>query len=213
MPLTTCPDCGRELSTAAPACPHCGRPNVPAGAATGPRVLAPTGPPPAAEETLWRGSPSWLLLLGKILWLAIVAIVLPLLLHYASGSFLPDPQIVKWLWFAVAAVILWRIFTVLMAFARIRATVYTVTSQRVIIETGLAEKRVEDIDLRYIDETHFHQRLLDRMLGIGDVTIVSSDKVAPQYVLRGIPNPRTLRELILSKAYEVSQRQLFTRST
>lgn len=26
MPLTTCPDCGREVSTAAPACIHCGRP-------------------------------------------------------------------------------------------------------------------------------------------------------------------------------------------
>lgn len=26
MPLTVCPDCTREVSTAAPACPHCGRP-------------------------------------------------------------------------------------------------------------------------------------------------------------------------------------------
>jgi Ca2+/H+ antiporter len=28
MPLTACPDCGREVSTAAPACIHCGRPLV-----------------------------------------------------------------------------------------------------------------------------------------------------------------------------------------
>lgn len=26
MALTTCPDCGREVSDAAPACPGCGRP-------------------------------------------------------------------------------------------------------------------------------------------------------------------------------------------
>lgn len=26
MPLTTCPDCDREISTTAAACPHCGRP-------------------------------------------------------------------------------------------------------------------------------------------------------------------------------------------
>ena len=26
MPLTTCPDCGREISSLAPACVHCGRP-------------------------------------------------------------------------------------------------------------------------------------------------------------------------------------------
>lgn len=27
MPLTKCPDCGKEVSPTARACPHCGRPN------------------------------------------------------------------------------------------------------------------------------------------------------------------------------------------
>lgn len=27
MPLITCPDCSKEISDAAPTCPHCGRPN------------------------------------------------------------------------------------------------------------------------------------------------------------------------------------------
>lgn len=30
MPLTNCPDCGKEVSTLAPACPNCARPLVPA---------------------------------------------------------------------------------------------------------------------------------------------------------------------------------------
>jgi hypothetical protein len=37
MPLTACPDCGREVSTSAPACIHCGRPlaePAPAAAST-----------------------------------------------------------------------------------------------------------------------------------------------------------------------------------
>lgn len=28
MPLTTCSDCGREISTQAPSCPGCGRPGA-----------------------------------------------------------------------------------------------------------------------------------------------------------------------------------------
>lgn len=36
MPLVTCPDCHRRISDAAPACIHCGRPNV-------------TAPPPPAD--------------------------------------------------------------------------------------------------------------------------------------------------------------------
>jgi uncharacterized membrane protein YdbT with pleckstrin-like domain len=206
MPLTNCPDCGREISTAAPACPNCGRPNAPA-------VAPPQAPVVTAEEKLWHASPSWLLLLGKIIWLAIVAIGLPALLAYANGRWITDLQAVRILWYAIAVVILWRVIIMLFAWARIRSTMYTVTNQRVIIETGIAEKKVEDIDLRYIDETNFSQRILERMLGIGNVMIVSSDKVAPRYVLHGIPAPRELRELIRAKAYEVSQRQLFTRAT
>jgi uncharacterized membrane protein YdbT with pleckstrin-like domain len=207
MALTTCPDCGREISTAAPACPHCGRPNAPAVAAP---VAAQS---PAAEQTLWHGSPSWLLLLGKIIWLVLAAIVLPAALVWANKTFLPDPVAMRIVWFVVAAVILWRAVGVVVALMRIRSTHYTVTNQRVIVESGIAEKTVEDIDLRYIDETHFRQRIIERMLGIGNVTIVSSDKVAPQFVLRGIPDPRALRELIRARSYEVSQRQLFTRAT
>jgi membrane protein YdbS with pleckstrin-like domain len=206
MPLTTCPDCGREVSTAAPACPHCGRPNAPA-------VAAPQMASAPAEQTLWRGSPSWLLLLGKLIWLALAAIVLPAVVFWAARRFLPDPQPMRIVWLVVAAIIVWRAIGVGIALARIRSTLYAVTNQRVIIESGIMEKKVEDIDLRYIDDTNFRQRIFERMLGIGNVTIVSSDKVAPLFVLRGIPDPRGLRELIRARSYEVSQRQLFTRAT
>jgi membrane protein YdbS with pleckstrin-like domain len=208
MPLTTCPDCGREISTAAPACPHCGRPNAPVVAA--PAAAAPS---PSAEQTLWRGSPSWLLLLGKLIWLAIVIIVVPAALVWANNRFLPDPQVMRIVWIVVAGAIVWRAVHVVIALMRIRSTLYTVTNQRVIVESGIAEKTVEDVDLRYIDDTQFRQRIIERMLGIGNVTIVSSDRVAPRFVLHGVADPRALRELIRARSYDVSQRQLFTRAT
>ena len=99
------------------------------------------------------------------------------------------------------------------ALARIRTTLYTVSNQRVIIETGLTTKSVEDIDLRYIDDSQFQQSFIARVLGIGNVTIISSDKTLPIYTLRGIRDPRGVRELIRANAYQVSQRQLFTRAT
>lgn len=208
MPLTTCPDCGREISTAAPACPQCGRPN-------GPAVVAPPQMPLAqvAEEKLWHGSPSWLLLLGKIIWLALVAMVLPGVVLYVKSHSLPDPAAIRIAWIVIAALVVWRAVSVIIALARIRSTTYTITNQRVMIESGIMEKKLEDIDLRYIDDTVFRQRVVERMLGIGNVMIVSSDKTTPNYVLRGIPDPRALRELIRARAYEASQRQLFTRAT
>jgi len=206
MPLTTCPDCGREVSTAAPACPHCGRPSAPAVAAPQPHAAS-------AEQTLWRGSPSWLLLLGKLIWLVLAAVVLPAIVFWADRRYLPEPGPMRAVWLLVLALVVWRAAAVIIALIRIRSTLYTITTQRVMIESGIMEKKLEDIDLRYIDDTNFRQRIFERLLGIGNVTIISSDKSAPLTVLRGIPDPRSLRELIRARSYEVSQRQLFTRAT
>ncbi len=174
-------------------------------------VAAPAAPPPSAkEETLWRGSPSWLLAFGKIIQAVIVAIVLPLIYYFAS-DFLAQYALIVWA--VIAIVLLWQLVSIVIALARLKTTMYTVTTQRVTIERGLTTKSVEDIDLRYIDDTQFRQSFIQRVLGIGSVTIISSDKSSPTYVLHGIPDPRSVRELIRTNAYQVSQRQLFTRAT
>jgi membrane protein YdbS with pleckstrin-like domain len=204
MALVNCPDCGREVSTAAPSCPHCGRPMaaVPAPQA----AVPPVGP----EQVLWRGTPSMLLAFGKIIQLVIVAILLPAIYYFGSAFLAPYSTIV---WAVIAIAIAWNIVSVIIALARIKTTHYKVTTQRVTIETGLTTKQVDDIDLRYIDDTQFRQSFIQRLLGIGNVTIVSSDRTSPTYIIRGVPDPRGLRELIRANAYQVSQRQLFTRAT
>jgi len=204
MALVKCPDCGHDVSTAASACPNCGRPMAAMSAP------APAPALPVKEETLWHGTPSWLLLFGKIVIAFLVVIVLILIYYFGYQFLAPYGTIV---WIVIAAIIVWQLFAVFIALARIRTTLYTVSNQRVIIETGLTTKSVEDIDLRYIDDSQFQQSFIARVLGIGNVTIISSDKTLPIYTLRGIRGPRGVRELIRANAYQVSQRQLFTRAT
>jgi hypothetical protein len=45
------------------------------------------------------------------------------------------------------------------------------------------------------------------------VWVVASDRTNPRLALRGIPDPRALREKIRENAYRMSQGQVFTRST
>ena len=90
---------------------------------------------------------------------------------------------------------------------------YTLTTQRLLIERGVLTKSLEEVDLRYVDETQFFQPFLERLLGIGEIRVVSSDKLAPNLVLHGVADPRGVREKIRAQAYAVSQRQFFTRST
>ena len=53
------------------------------------------------------------------------------------------------------------------------------------VACGVLSKSVSEIDLRTIDDTQFFQSLTARMLGIGNVTLVSADKEAPMLVLQG----------------------------
>jgi membrane protein YdbS with pleckstrin-like domain len=210
MPVITCPDCGRDVSTLATACPHCGRPS-PAGFAPIAGAVA-----PAAEETAWRGSPSWRVLIGKVVMMVIAVIVIPFAAGFIASHTADlemSSRITKIGWWLTALVVVLQFIGFVVAMLRLQSTLYTVTNQRVMIEQGMLSKSVNEIDLRSIDDTQFFQKLSDRLLGIGNVTLVSSDKTFPTTVLRGIHDPRAVREIIRSRAYQVSQRQVFTRAT
>jgi len=211
MPVIACPDCGRDVSTLAPTCPHCGRPS-PAGTTPMPASAA----APMKEETLWSGTPSWAVLGGKIALMIVVLILVPLIARFfAARAFDLDSagRIMKIGWFITLVFLIYQAVTLFIALFRIRSTLYTITNQRVMIESGLFSKSLGEIDLRYVDDTTFHQSVMSRFLGIGNVTIVSSDKTTPTYVLGNIKDPRAVREMIRANAYRVSQRQLFTRAT
>jgi uncharacterized membrane protein YdbT with pleckstrin-like domain len=194
------------------ACPHCGRPSSPT---TYPAPAA-AAVPATAEETLWRGSPSWRVLLGKLIAIILTAVLIPV-----AASFIASQtndlemagRVTKFGWLIMAIAVFWQIVTFLIVMVRLQSTIYTITNQRVMIERGMLSKSLNEIDLRYIDDTQFFQSVSGRLLGIGNVTLISSDKAFPTTVLQGIARPRDIRELIRARAYQVSQRQLFTRAT
>ena len=61
MPLITCPDCGREVSTVAPACPQCGRPFASDAVTASGGADAPTSAPSARRRNM---APVWILVVG-----------------------------------------------------------------------------------------------------------------------------------------------------
>jgi uncharacterized membrane protein YdbT with pleckstrin-like domain len=172
---------------------------------------------PAAfqEETLWRGTPSWTLLAGRIAIVIVTLAVIPAL-HFLSRGGEVDDATMGWIrigfWITLIVLCVEAVW-LLVGLIQIRSTLYTLTNQRLMIETGILSKSLSEIDLRYIDDTQFGQSLVDRLLGIGNVTIISSDKSTPTTVLRSIRDPRGIREMIRTHAYQVSHRQIFTRAT
>jgi uncharacterized membrane protein YdbT with pleckstrin-like domain len=222
MPLVTCPDCGHQVSTAAASCPQCNRPLAPALAA--PAVAA-----PAAEQIVWEGVPSLKAMVVEIAVTVFYAIALPLvavmafepLLSLAAGLGAPAreavvtnrPTIKMVAILLVVVVVGLRALKLAAHVAVLRSHRYRVSNQRIVVESGALSKRIDEVDMRTVEDIEFQQRFLERLLGIGQIAIVAADKKMNRFRLLGVENPREVRELIRGHAFQATQGQLFTRGT
>jgi hypothetical protein len=74
--------------------------------------------------------------------------------------------------------------------------VYELTTQRLRILRGILGSTIDEIELVRIKDTRVKQHLGERMLDVGDVTIISNDPSQPEVVLHNVSNPIEVRELI-----------------
>ena len=74
---------------------------------------------------------------------------------------------------------------------------YTLTTERLIIEKqGMMSKKKDDIELFKINDIEVEQKMKDKMLGVGDVIVTSSDASHPRLVMKRIKNPVEIRETL-----------------
>lgn len=63
---------------------------------------------------------------------------------------------------------------------------YRVTSRRVVVETGVLSKRLEQIDLYRINDYTVERPFLQRLMGTGSILLKTMDKTTPELDIRGI---------------------------
>ena len=81
---------------------------------------------------------------------------------------------IDWLSWVLTAAIVLCLLWFLVNLAQWATTYFVLTSQRVIYRSGLVSKKGTEIPLDGISAVLFSQRVFERMLGLGDVTIQSS---------------------------------------
>ena len=86
-------------------------------------------------------------------------------------------------------------------------TVYELTTQRLRVVRGLLGHSIEEMELVRVRDTKVAQSAGERLLNIGDVTVVSADATTPEILLRNITNPVEVRELIRKAVQEERQRR------
>lgn len=92
------------------------------------------------------------------------------------------------------------------AHLRNKRTRYTVSNRRLSIQSGIFSKRVDDIALFRIRDVDLRQSIWQRMGGIGNLLVISTDSVDPNVMLRGLRDPDRVRRILREQA-DMSRRR------
>jgi uncharacterized membrane protein YdbT with pleckstrin-like domain len=127
---------------------------------------------------------------GNWLLAGVVTIVL-LILVLVLGSANP----VLWVGWAVISILLWGGFACQLAYRKLTRK-YQLTTQRFMHESGLLKRITDRIEVIDIDDVSVEQRVIERLVGVGTIKLVSSDRSHPVLMLRGIENVKVVAATI-----------------
>lgn len=84
-----------------------------------------------------------------------------------------------------------RILGIPLSFTR-----YRLSEDRLFCETGLLNTKADEVLLYRVRDLRLTINLGQRILGVGTVCVISSDKSAPHLDLKNVKSPREVKELI-----------------
>lgn len=142
--------------------------------------------PEPGEEIFFHGHPSWRSLALFYLMGLVVALVAGVVTGIVSR--IADTHVeVGWVTTAVVVV-----FGVIVAVGQIRRlqTTYSITDQRLTIQTGILSRDLHQTRLERIQNVNSSQSLFERMLRIGTVDFDTAGESQFDFSFRGVSEPR-----------------------
>jgi uncharacterized membrane protein YdbT with pleckstrin-like domain len=137
------------------------------------------------EKVLWCGHPSWRSILDLYVkgWLATVAAaILVAAITDISAGHVELGWVVLAVAFSLAAV-------AGAGLVKRKRTLYTITSQRLTIRTGLVARAVQETRLERIQNVNSRQSMLERMLGVGTVDFDTAGGAEYNFAFQGLAKP------------------------
>lgn len=93
----------------------------------------------------------------------------------------------------------WLIVPWIVAWWQRGGTVLRVFPGRIVLERGRFSKCYREFMVRDIRAIDIDQSFLDRMVGIGDITISTAATTDASEQMKGVPDPQAIRDLILAE--------------
>jgi membrane protein YdbS with pleckstrin-like domain len=212
MALVNCPECGREVSEHADACPRCACPvakmlgragNLSSADSSGELDAAADSLAPTVEtaETgesgVWKGSTSQLINIRTYFFCGLISAFIVFLVYMAprfAEAYLQKKGITGHYFLLVLL-----FFPAIYAFGKwlvLASRRYEITSERLKITTGVFSKHYEVLELYRVKDMTLERPFLLRLFGLGNIVLLTSDKTQPEARLLAIRGAgRLLEEL------------------
>jgi hypothetical protein len=92
-------------------------------------------------------------------------------------------------------------------FLSLRCLRYKITNRLIERERGIWKKYVDHVDLARVKDVQLVQSLPERMLRIGTIEIISSDRSDPEMRIEAIPKPRPIYEKLRDAVLRITQKR------
>jgi len=142
-----------------------------------------------AEVDVWEGAYSSKAMTGK--WISAVILTVVAIVAMLQVKALGE----SWEIVMLVLGLLW-VGLVLNFFYRKLNARYQLTTQRFIHRSGILTRVSDRIEVIDIDDVTYHQGLVERLLNVGSIKLVSSDRTHPELWLRGIDKVKEVADQI-----------------
>ncbi len=111
------------------------------------------------------------------------------------------------LWIYLAAILVIPLPWSFWCWLSLRATRITLTSQRLRIKTGVLNTHIEELELYRVRDSSLGQSFWQRLVGIGDVVLDTTDVSTPRITLRHLRRSEAVRETLRAQVERVRRVQ------
>jgi membrane protein YdbS with pleckstrin-like domain len=139
------------------------------------------------EQLIFSITPTFYEVLPRYLLAVVLSLIVTAAVALAEGNFLVS---------LIAAAVFF-----IMPVARhikLKHTVYTLTTSKIEVRSGILSKSAQSIPLRHIQDVTVSETLKERLFGIGDI-LIDSAALDRKMTMDNIKNPRKYADLILGQ--------------
>ena len=99
------------------------------------------------------------------------------------------------------------VLLLLLLWIRVKSCSYRLTTQRLFVRRGWLAKHVNELELYRVKDVLVDQKVLQRLLGYGTITVLAADDTTPEVHLVRVSGPTKIKEMIRTQYRAARQRE------